>query len=103
MPFPPRQPVPKQQPSTLKSDQSAHSSGQVWVIDQIEEQIASVEVDSRAAVSIPMWMLPRGVHEGDVLRVTIVPDPAEQARRLEQSRQQVAVKSKGDPGGDVTL
>ena len=95
--------MPKQQPPTLKSDQSAHSSGQVWVIDQIEEQIASVEVDGRAAVSIPMWMLPHEVHEGDVLRVTIVPDHEEQARRLEQSRQQVAVKSKGDPGGDVTL
>lgn len=98
----------RQQPPDPKSNQTGHPSldgggSQLWVIDQIEEQIASVEVDGRATVSIPIWMLPHGVQEGDVLRVTIVPDAAEQARRLERSRQQVAVKSKGDPGGDVTL
>lgn len=95
--------MPRQQPPILKSDKSAHSDGQIWVIDQIEERIASVEVDGRATVSVPTWMLPHGAREGDVFRVTIVPDAAEQARLLERSRQQVAVKSKNDPGGDVTL
>lgn len=100
--------MPRHQPPGPKSDQTAQShpdggDSQLWVIDQIEERIASVEVNGRATVSIPTWMLPHGVGEGDVLRVTIVPDAAEQARRLERSRQQVAVKSRGDPGGDVTL
>lgn len=100
--------MPRQQPPSAKSNQPGHPSAdggnsQLWVIDQIEERIASVEVDGRATVNIPLWMLPHGVREGDVLRVTMVPDAAEQARRLERSRQQVTVKSKNDPGGDVTL
>lgn len=98
-----RRPVPKQLPVDPQPAQSVDSPSSVWVIDQIEEQIASVEVDGRTAINVPLWMLPRGVQEGDVLRVTMAHDPAEQARRLERSKEQVSVKSKNDPGGDVVL
>jgi hypothetical protein len=73
------------------------------VIDQIEEDVASVEIDGRTTATVPLWMLPHDVHEGTVLHITVTPDPADEARRLERSRHQVATKSKNDPGGDVVL
>ena len=39
-----------------------------WLIDSIEEHIASVEVDGRM-MHVPKWMLPRGARAGDVLAV----------------------------------
>ena len=73
-----------------------------WVIDQIENGIASIEVDGSTMISIPRTLLPKGAKEGDVLRVNIALDPAEQAKRLAQSAAQVA---KGGTGGkgNITL
>lgn len=67
-----------------------------WVVDQIENGVASVEINGKSTVTIPAAVLPRGVREGDVLRVTITTDPAELARRLAQSAAQIA---KGGTGG----
>jgi DUF3006 family protein len=73
-----------------------------WVIDRIESGVASVEVDGDRVITIPSGMLPRGAAEGDVLRVTVMQDPAERARRLARSAAQVA---KGGAGGkgDIIL
>ena len=85
---------------------SSHSpqsgSTSVWVVDQIENGIASVEVDGKTMITMPLSMLPKGTQEGDVLRATIVADPAEQARRLAASAAQL---SKGRTGGkgNITL
>jgi len=101
--------TPKHSPPASQSataDNADNSGAQVWVIDGIEERIASVEVDGRGVITVPTWMLPAEAQEGDVFRVTIAHDAAEQARRLELSREQVeqvAVKSKRDPGGDIVL
>jgi len=86
----------------------------LWVVDQISGQTASVEVDGAAAITVPVWMLPRDVAEGDVLRVKhdrrsdrsifmIVTDNEEQRRRLDQSARQVSARSPNDTPGDVTL
>lgn len=87
----------------VSQSQSGHSRSTVWVVDQIEEGMAAVEVDGRAVIHVPLWILPSGVEEGDVLQSTLTEDPAEQARRLDRSRDQVSVRSKGDRGGDVVL
>ncbi len=73
-----------------------------WVIDQINSGVASVEVDGKSVVNLPLGILPKGVSEGDVLRVTITLDPAELARRLKASAAQIA---KGGTGGkgNITL
>lgn len=73
-----------------------------WVIDQIENGIASIEVDGKRMITLPRALLPAGVKEGDVLRVTIAPDPAEQAKRLARSAAQVA-KGGGGGKGNITL
>ena len=73
-----------------------------WVIDQIENRTAAVEIDGGVVITLPLQLLPEGVREGDVLKVTIVRDPAEQARRLASSAAQIA---KGGTGGkgNITL
>lgn len=73
-----------------------------WVIDQIENGVASIEVDGKTMITLPRAILPRGVKEGDVLRVNLTPDPAEQARRLAQSAAQVAKGGSGGKG-NITL
>ncbi|MDQ2889257.1 MAG: DUF3006 domain-containing protein [Gemmatimonadota bacterium] len=86
----------------------------VWVVDQIENGAASVEMNGGATATVPIDILPRGTGEGDVLRVTvsttengeivatIEADPAEKARRLAQSAAQITKGGKGGTG-DITL
>jgi hypothetical protein len=64
----------------------------------MEGDAASIEVDGTTTISYPRASLPRGVAEGDVLRVTIVADPDELARRLAESAAQVARGGKGGKG-----
>ncbi len=79
------------------SSPKQESAGSTWVVDQIENGVASVEIDGhRTVATVPASILPQGVREGDVLRVTIEQDPAELARRLAQSAAQIA---KGGSGG----
>ncbi len=47
------------------------ASPQRWVVDGVAEEVARVEVDGERVVSVPGWLLPTGVREGDVLRVTV--------------------------------
>lgn len=84
-------------------DQPAKPLETVWVVDQIEEGEASIEVDGRGTFTVPLWLLPQGVREGDVLAASIGQDPQEKARRLDKSKAQVAVKSKNDRPGDIVL
>ncbi|MFL5504189.1 MAG: DUF3006 domain-containing protein [Gemmatimonadaceae bacterium] len=92
---------------------SKHSN-HTWIVDVIEEGSASIEVDGRTVTPIPVWMLPEGVKEGDVLAVThdrgrgksvlaIETDPDAKREALKRSAKQVSRKSKGDRGGDVRL
>lgn len=89
-----------------------------WIIDSLAERVATVEVDGDATVRLPRWVLPREAGEGDVLAVSherdadgrastlrITVDRKATERALRRSQQQVAPgrKSKGDPGGDITL
>jgi len=86
----------------------------LWVVDQITEQTASIEVDGATAITVPVWMLPRDVGEGDVLRVKhdrrgdrsifmIVTDDDERRRRVGRSAKLMSRPSKNDTPGDVTL
>ena len=85
-----------------------------WVIDNITEQSVSVEVDGASLMTVPLWLLPKGVQEGDVLRITreqrndrslitIVKDDEERRRRLAHSQGQVAITSKNDRPGNIVL
>jgi hypothetical protein len=86
----------------------------LWVVDQITEETATIEVDGALTTTVPVWVLPRDVAEGDVVRVKhdrrsdrsilmIVRDDEERRKRLERSVRQVAKTSKNDTPGDVTL
>ena len=83
---------------TGSSPSSQSESTSLWVIDQMEGGVASIEVDGQTTISYPCTSLPKGVNEGDVLRVTIVADPAELAKRLAESAAQVARGGKGGKG-----
>lgn len=89
-----------------------------WVVDSMEEGVASIEIDGRRTVELPKWLLPRGAKEGDVLQVThdsagsedesrleIVVDRAATAAAMERSARQVGStrRSPNDPGGDIKL
>ena len=89
-------------------------SKHTWIVDVIEEGSASIEVDGRSVTPVPVWMLPEGVKEGDVLSVThervqgksallIETDPEAKRKAMDRSAKQVSRKSKNDPGGDVQL
>lgn len=89
-----------------------------WVVDSMEESVASVEIDGERTVQLPKWLLPRGAKEGDVLAVThdvaesgeesrlgLVVDRAATSAAMERSARQVTDRgrSPGDPGGDIKL
>lgn len=89
-----------------------------WVVDSMEEAVASIEVDGKRTFQLPKWLLPRGAKEGDVLIVThdvaesgeesrlgIVVDRDATRAAMERSARQVADRgrSPGDPGGDIKL
>jgi hypothetical protein len=85
-----------------------------WVVDSMEEGIAAVEEDGARVLYVPAWLLPAGVREGDVLRVSrrdegvaaslrIEVDPAATEEALGLSRERVSRLSHHDPGGDIVL
>lgn len=88
-----------------------------WVVDSMEEAVASVEIDGRQTTQLPKWLLPRGAKEGDVLQVThdvaesgesrlsIVVDRAGTSAAMDRSATQVGstARSPNDPGGDIKL
>ncbi|MDB4877829.1 MAG: hypothetical protein JWM41_4275 [Gemmatimonadetes bacterium] len=89
-----------------------------WIIDSIEEFVASIEVDGGKMITVPQWVLPGGAREGQVLKVrherpakgqrsvlTIEIDEAGTAKALADSAAQVAKHARqgNDPGGDIKL
>jgi hypothetical protein len=89
-----------------------------WVVDGIEEGMARVEQDGGVMLTIPLWVFPSEVREGQVLSVTraaaagsstvtISIDDDATSAALEQSKASVAkvaaASRKKDPGGDVKL
>ncbi|MHB9146794.1 MAG: DUF3006 domain-containing protein [Symbiobacteriia bacterium] len=52
-----------------------------WVIDRFEGEYAVLVGDDRAVAQLPKANLPAGVKEGDVLRLDLVLDEEETARR----------------------
>jgi DUF3006 family protein len=98
--------------SAENTDMSKHSK-HTWVVDVVEDGSASIEVDGRSVTPVPVWLLPEGVKEGDVLAVThdrgvgksalmIETDSESRKKAMDRSARQVSRKSK-DRGGDVQL
>jgi len=85
-----------------------------WVVDSIEEGVATVEEDGARMLYVPGWLLPAGAREGDVLRVSRRDEGGASSLRIEvdrgateealgRSREQVSRLSRSDPGGDIVL
>lgn len=91
-----------------------------WSVDGIEEGVARIEEDGERMLHIPWHLLPAGVMEGQLLRVTrssasgpesivvtIAIDHAATAESLRKSKattaQAMAESKKRDAGGDVAL
>lgn len=89
-----------------------------WAVDSIQEGVARIEEDGEKMISIPSHLLPAGVTEGQLLRVTRAPDPeatvltividdagtAKAHRKsIETTTAAMTESKKQDPGGDVAL
>lgn len=81
-----------------------------WVVDGLEGRHARVEVEAGQTVDMSLASLPRGVREGDVLRVhveggdlSIELDPAETTRRRGQAQQQLDALNSTSPTGEIDL
>lgn len=97
---------------------TTNSAQHRWVVDSIEESVASVEVDGDRMITVPQSLLPSGVRSGHVLSVrrdlapdgtrsvlTIEIDEAATQQALAASAAQVkkGARQKNDPGGDIVL
>ena len=97
---------------------TTNSAQHRWVVDSIEESVASVEVDGDRMITVPQSLLPSGVTPGHVLSVrrelaadgrrtvlTIEIDDAATQKALAASAAQVnkGARQKNDPGGDIVL
>ena len=95
-----------------------HNNEHRWVIDSIEESVASIEVDGKDMITLPLSLLPGGAKQGDVLSVTIDRPAKGQRAVLTLSVDEIATKKAladsaaqvkqgrplvKDPGGDITL
>ncbi|MDB4893478.1 MAG: hypothetical protein JWL61_5333 [Gemmatimonadetes bacterium] len=89
-----------------------------WAVDSIQEGVARVEEDGERMISVPAKLLPPGVTEGQLLRVTRAPDReakvltividtagTEKAHRRSSGTTAAAMaeSKKKDRGGDVAL
>ena len=89
-----------------------------WVVDSIEESVASIEVDGDRMITVPQSLLPSGTKQGHVLRVvreaasdgkrstlSIEIDEAATREALAASAAQTkkGTRQANDPGGDITL
>jgi len=105
-------------PSFADGRTMAKSTEHRWVVDGIEEGMARVEEGERM-LTLPIHLLPAGVREGQILRVTrsaetkesvtlvVAVDAEATARALADSRaateRAMAASKKRDRGGDVAL
>ena len=83
------------------------SEPQRWVIDAIEERVASIELSDGRMIQLPAALLPKGAKAGQVLRVTLEVDADATAKAIAASAAQVekgrAASKRRDPGGDIQL
>lgn len=83
------------------------SEPQQWVIDAIEEHVASIELPNGEMVHLPVAVLPAGAKQGQILSVTLEIDPGATKRARRASSMQTKRISDAsreiDPGGDVAL
>ena len=96
------------------------ASQHTWSVDSIEEGTVRVEEDGSRMLSVSLSVLPAGIREGQILRVSrsltaddqpivhsVAIDSAATAAALDASArktaQAAAESRKGDRGGDVTL
>jgi hypothetical protein len=101
----------------MKPDTSKQAEHR-WVVDAIEESVASIEADGDRMINVPQSLLPSGAKQGHVLRVTreIAPDgkrstliiEVDEAATREALAASAAQTKKGtrqanDPGGDIAL
>ncbi|MFN2570173.1 MAG: DUF3006 domain-containing protein [Gemmatimonadales bacterium] len=86
----------------------------LYVVDRLERSVAVLVSDSGDTLDMPVVELPRGLHEGAVLRVRFgaqnLPDwssaeldKQEEERRLKQARKMLDEMKRSDPGGDIQL
>ena len=89
-----------------------------WAVDSIHEGVARIEEDGEKMLSVPSHLLPPGVTEGQLLRVTRAPngdhavlnvelDTAGTAKAhrksIETTTAAMTESQKTDRGGDVAL
>jgi hypothetical protein len=91
-----------------------------WAVDGISDGVARIEEDGERMISVPAYLLPAGIREGQVLRVTsaagkeqgtlvvtVAIDDAATVSALARSKattaSAMAKSRKRDPGGDVAL
>jgi hypothetical protein len=76
-----------------------------WVIDAIEDEAASVEIEGGKMITIPRGALPKGAKAGDVITLAI--DHAATKQAVAESAAQVAkgraASKRRDKGGDIAL
>ncbi|HEX5972550.1 MAG TPA: DUF3006 domain-containing protein [Gemmatimonadaceae bacterium] len=91
-----------------------------WAVDAIEEGMARIEEDGERMITVPLYLLPADVREGQIfdvttavgkakgtLVVTVAADEAATAESLAKSKatmaSAMAQSRKRDRGGDVAL
>jgi hypothetical protein len=89
-----------------------------WAVDSIHEGVVRIEEDGEKMISVPRELLPAGVTEGMLLRVTRAPGPKGKVmtvviddagtakahrKSIETTMSAMAESKKQDPGGDVAL
>ncbi|HEV2146307.1 MAG TPA: DUF3006 domain-containing protein [Longimicrobiaceae bacterium] len=86
-----------------------------WTVDSIEEGVAAVAEEGGRVLHLPLWLLPDGVREGDVVAVAreegpdrvvlhLAVDRDATERALRRSREQVEGAPPGPhPTGDIVL
>jgi len=90
-----------------------------WTVDGLEEDSARVEEDGARIITIPRYLLPPDVREGEILlversdergdsvRITVTVDEAATRDAMAKSKKQVTetmlASKKNDPGGNVSL
>ena len=81
-----------------------------WTVDGLEGRLARVELGDGQTVDLSLASLPRGVREGDVLRVhieggdfTVEIDHAETAHRRAGAQAQLDALNRTSPSGEIDL
>jgi len=86
----------------------------IWVVDRVEGRIAVlVADDDEETLDVPLNVLPHGLREGTVLRVTeseghplwasAMLDEELRLKRLRQAETALNELKSRDPGGDIVL